>query len=381
MTKLILIALLSVPAPAEVLAIGDRISVKAAATGVVHVSSRRPIQVIDRGEKIEIWAKRLGSAMISQGSKVWWVYVVSRPTADLHRKFSRALSKMMGLELAIEDDKVIVHGHLLRARDWQELARLQRETGGRWNMRAQVDALVLPDDLPQPRWPEEIRAFGLGERAGEAAQSGRAVRLQLTIAEVLNSAADRLGFNYDDGQSVQVLPRLAGPDRVETKLAFLAQNGEARILAKPSLVARAGTEAEFLAGGEFAVRTSGYRTKDVSWKRHGLWLRFRPDWRGGHLVALKIDTEFSHPDYSQMVDGIPSLKTHKTSTNTDLEIGRTLLLAGLIQSQMGRSQSGIKGLKDIPLFGALFSSRDYSENHSELMVFVKPLVAESESEP
>lgn len=362
-----------------VVAIGESATIHAQGAGPIRVTSRKAIQVVDQGASIQVWGKRIGSGVITQGNRQWYVHVLNKSSAELYRLFELALDEMMGLTLDIEDGQVTVRGHLLRLSDWQLLARLQQHTGGQWKFRAAIDSEIekLASFEIKGKSPQKLAAFGL---TAQPSTPQNAIRLNVIVAEVMKSASGRLGLSFDDGQSVQILPKLKGPKAFEAKLSFLTGNGQARILARPSIVARPNTEAEFLAGGEFAIRTSSYRSKDVSWKRHGLWLRFKPEWRTEDVVALKIDTEFSQPDFSQVIDGIPSIKTHKTGTNIDLEIGRTLMLAGLVVSQDGNSASGIAGLKELPLIGSLFSSRNYANHHSELMVFINTEVVSTDSD-
>jgi Flp pilus assembly secretin CpaC len=206
------------------------------------------------------------------------------------------------------------------------------------------------------------------------------IRLRLTFAEVQGDAGERLGIKFNDGQAVQLLPKLQGPDAVSATLLFLANKGQARVLATPSLVARSGTESEFLAGGEFAVRSGNYRKSEVTWKRHGLWLKFKPvlDPRG--IVRIDVQTEFSMPDFAGAVDGIPSVRSSRTNSSMDLSLGQTLLLSGLIRSWEGSSWTGLAGFAEIPVIGRLFRSEDFAKNRTELMVFVTPELAASEPE-
>ena len=49
-------------------------------------------------------------------------------------------------------------------------------------------------------------------------------------------------------------------------------------------------------------------------------------------------------------------------------------MAGMIQEQTKQQINGIPGLMQLPVFGALFKSRDYINKQTELMVIVTPYV-------
>jgi pilus assembly protein CpaC len=49
-------------------------------------------------------------------------------------------------------------------------------------------------------------------------------------------------------------------------------------------------------------------------------------------------------------------------------------MAGMIQEQTKAAINGIPGLQQLPVLGALFRSRDYVNNQTELMIIVTPYV-------
>ena len=56
-------------------------------------------------------------------------------------------------------------------------------------------------------------------------------------------------------------------------------------------------------------------------------------------------------------------------------------MSGLLNQEASKDISGIKLLKDIPIFGALFRSENFRDNKSELVIFVTPEVFDSSTEP
>ena len=49
-----------------------------------------------------------------------------------------------------------------------------------------------------------------------------------------------------------------------------------------------------------------------------------------------------------------------------------MVIAGLLQDDVRQIVSGFPGLKNIPIFGSLFRSREYIRNESEVMIVVTP---------
>jgi pilus assembly protein CpaC len=56
-----------------------------------------------------------------------------------------------------------------------------------------------------------------------------------------------------------------------------------------------------------------------------------------------------------------------------------MVMAGLLQQSMRQNIDGIPGLKNLPVIGALFQSRDYQNGETELVVIVTPYLVEPTS--
>jgi pilus assembly protein CpaC len=52
--------------------------------------------------------------------------------------------------------------------------------------------------------------------------------------------------------------------------------------------------------------------------------------------------------------------------------GGSLMIAGLLQDTSSQDLDALPGVKDLPILGALFRSRDYQSGETELVVIVTP---------
>ncbi len=52
------------------------------------------------------------------------------------------------------------------------------------------------------------------------------------------------------------------------------------------------------------------------------------------------------------------------------------MIAGLISDETKQSMSGLPGLKNLPVLGALFRSRDFIKSETELVVIVTPYIVD-----
>ena len=165
----------------------------------------------------------------------------------------------------------------------------------------------------------------------------------------------------------------------------LKTRGLFQSLAEPNLITQNGTEALFLAGGEYPYPilqgVSGAVT--VMFKEFGVRLRFTPTIVGPGRIHLKVAPEVSALDFSNSITisgfRVPSLTTRRTQTEVELRDGQTFAIAGLIDNTVTETMSKIPGLGDIPILGLLFKSRAYQKNQTELVVMITPHIVRRDS--
>jgi pilus assembly protein CpaC len=172
---------------------------------------------------------------------------------------------------------------------------------------------------------------------------------------------------------------LSGQDRVQTVLRALEEDGLLHTLAEPNLTAVSGETANFLAGGEFPIPVAQQLgTISVDFKKFGIGLAFTPVVMSEGRISLKVSTEVSELSNQGAVVlsniTIPALKVRRAETVVELPSGGSLVMAGLLSDQSKQALSGYPGLKNLPVLGTLFRSRDYLKNETELVVLVTPYV-------
>ncbi len=164
--------------------------------------------------------------------------------------------------------------------------------------------------------------------------------------------------------------------------------GLVRTLAEPNLTTTSGEAARFLAGGEFPVPTGQDSTGRVSveFKSYGVALGFTPIVLGPGRISLKLTTEVSEltdvGSFTLTAGGtggpnltVPGLNVRRAETVVELPSGGSMMIAGLLQSTTKQTLDSLPGLMQLPVLGALFRSRDFQNNQTELVVIVTPYLA------
>ena len=175
------------------------------------------------------------------------------------------------------------------------------------------------------------------------------------------------------------IARIAGGGALtDVAINALEQKGIARSLAEPNLVALSGDTASFLAGGEYPIPVAGNLGQiTVDYKKYGVGLAFTPTVLGRGLINLKIEPEVSSIDYTHPVAisatvSVPSLIVRRASTTVELRDGQSFVLGGLLQSNNQNSIDQLPWLGSVPVLGALFSSKSYQKNETDLVIVVTP---------
>ena len=158
----------------------------------------------------------------------------------------------------------------------------------------------------------------------------------------------------------------------------LEQKGIARSLAEPNLVALSGDTASFLAGGEYPIPVAGTLGQiSVDYKKYGVGLAFTPTVLDRGLINLKIEPEVSQIDTTHTVSvangiSVPALIVRRASTTVELRDGQSFAIGGLLQNNTQNLIEQLPWLGSIPVLGALFSSKSYQQNETDLVIIVTP---------
>lgn len=168
---------------------------------------------------------------------------------------------------------------------------------------------------------------------------------------------------------------------IQALVDALNQEGLLTVLAEPNLVAMSGQTASFLAGGEFPIpvqQTNGGIV--VDFKQFGVKLDFTPTVIDSNHISLKVRPEVSQIDTSASVTSngitVPGLSVRRVDTTVELGSGQSFAIAGLLQSNTTDILSQIPGLGSLPVLGKLFSSTNYQNNKTELVIIVTPYIVQ-----
>ena len=162
-----------------------------------------------------------------------------------------------------------------------------------------------------------------------------------------------------------------------------SSQGVAHTLAEPTVTAISGERAKFLAGGTIPIPSSesclgGGCTLGYIQQPYGVTLNFTPVVLSQGRIQLRVATEVTDIDYSKSIKiaetNIPGFRTRRNETTVELPSGGSIVSAGLLSTQSNQAITGLPGLMNLPVLGALFRSRDYQRQETELLIIVTPYI-------
>lgn len=166
-------------------------------------------------------------------------------------------------------------------------------------------------------------------------------------------------------------------------------DSDVNILSAPRLLTSDNEEAEIIVGSNVPIITNRLtdtggtglaQSVSVERKDVALTLRFTPQITEGEQVRLQVNQEITDLAASNVgnVDQVGPTLTKRSVRNTVLaQNGRTVVLGGLIGTNLQKTIAKTPFLGDIPFLGWLFKRERIEERKTNLLVFITPRIIRS----
>lgn len=201
---------------------------------------------------------------------------------------------------------------------------------------------------------------------------------------VIASAASAGQLIKDYGPPSTAISAHNSDSSLSATLQAFERYGVTRVLAEPTVTAISGESARLTVGGAIPIpgptscQSQGCTGGGAVFYPYGVTLGFTPTVLAEGRIELRLATEVTEIDSqtAAVVLGtrIPGLLSRKNETVVEIPSGGSIASAGLLQTISRQAINGIPGLLDLPVLGALFRSRDYQRQETELMIIVTPYI-------
>jgi general secretion pathway protein D len=228
--------------------------------------------------------------------------------------------------------------------------------------------------------------FGLGNLATAVGTNSPSL-LNNSLGQPVSSFANSSPFTANGAGLYQIL----GQD-YQVTLRAIAQAGKARVLSRPSILARNNQPASIHVGQSVPLVTStsfnglnGTPINTYSYQSVGVILNVTPFITPDGLVEMIVTPQVSSIDPTLAITvaaGVtaPVIDVRSADTVVVTADGQTVVIGGLMESAKSQTDTKIPILGDIPLLGNLFKRRQKSDTQDELIILLTPHIVQAPSQ-
>jgi type IV pilus assembly protein PilQ len=171
---------------------------------------------------------------------------------------------------------------------------------------------------------------------------------------------------------------------IDLELAALEAEGAGEIVSTPRVITANQSEATIKQGVEIPYQqsaSSGATT--ISFKEAVLELVVTPQITPDNNIIM--DLRVSKDNVGEIISTgglggtVPSIDTRSVETQVLVADGQTVVLGGIYETERRETVKKVPYLGDIPFVGAMFRSKQRTDNKAELLIFVTPRILEEGS--
>ena len=175
---------------------------------------------------------------------------------------------------------------------------------------------------------------------------------------------------------------LAGASRLlNLQLSALENSGQGKIITNPKIATLDNTEALIESGRRIPYATRDDGGTKTEFVNASIQLRVTPHVAPDGFINLKIHATKNEADFSNAVEGVPTILTREATTEMLVRDGSTVVIGGLYQRKMQEERDGIPWLSDVPALGWLFRRSSDRDEHEELLIFITPRIIKQPDVP
>jgi general secretion pathway protein D len=206
------------------------------------------------------------------------------------------------------------------------------------------------------------------------------ILVQSEVVELTERAAKDLGIAFGSNGALatgrlqsQSLQVGQGDTSLQASIYAQVQQGQGRIVTRPSVIAQSGTFASILTGDSIPISTTitypgptPVIQQQIQYISVGVSLQIQPRLTSDNMVLCHILSQVS--TVTQYVQGYPQISQRTATTTATVQSGQPLVIGGLVQENEISNLEKIPVLGDLPLIGSLFRVRHESRQRTNLYI-------------
>ena len=173
---------------------------------------------------------------------------------------------------------------------------------------------------------------------------------------------------------------MGGKLSLDLQLSAMQSTGNGRILSSPKVLTMNNKEAKISSGTDIPIQivsataVTSVNTLGVQIISATISLSAIPTITNDNRILMVIKLEKADPDFSQEVNGIPTITRRSAEAQLVVNDGETVVLGGILAKNESRSEASVPYLSKIPILGWFFKETSITKTQDELMVFITPTI-------
>lgn len=176
-------------------------------------------------------------------------------------------------------------------------------------------------------------------------------------------------------------------------LNALHENHISNILLSPKIVTEDNIPAQFFVGVNTPFKTQSFVsengdiiTSNFEFRDVGTYLQVTPHLHNSDIITMEVFQErsdlISAPATNANARNVIGPTSRKNSTKTTVHVpsGYFVIISGLIENDSRKIKKQVPCLGSIPFLGALFKDKTTSDSQRNLMIFIRPLIIDTDDE-
>lgn len=177
-----------------------------------------------------------------------------------------------------------------------------------------------------------------------------------------------------------------GADYFIARVRALEDQGEARVLGRPSVLTVDNVQATLENTSTYYIKIEGFQAVDLFKVEAGTVLKVTPhiithENRPDTIKLAVMVQDNQNADQTVTVGEIPPVKQTRINTQAIIGAGQSLLIGGYYYEEARNKDSGIPILMNIPLLGYLFKDTTTETRRMERLILITPRVIKLDELP
>ncbi len=305
--------------------------------------------------------------------------------SDLQEQVSELLSSRGTLQVDTRGNQFIIKETEKRLAQIRELVRhLDKETPQVLIEARVVEASSNFTQMMGIQWGAELQAnastgYSTGLLFPNSIGIGGAIGRDVMASEQFYSpGAEALIVDMGPEASTSgisfALGSIPGLIDLDARLSAMESDGYGKVVSEPRISTLDNQQARISQGARIPYLSTSSGGTQVQFTEAALEMTVTPHITSDNQIFLDLNISNNRPDFSNLVQGQPSIQIKEAQTNVLVANGDTTVIGGVFSTESATSIDRVPGFHKIPVLGKMF--QNYSENivRNEMIVFITPQI-------